>query len=110
MVHQDRDNALRSDAVDLSRCPIAQRLVRPFMVGEAEVVVQAAYRIGHRLIVLEIDLLPFDRAPQQFDEDIVQCAPAPIPTDSDARLLQAAGVGSTGELHALVGSVLKIAG
>ncbi len=77
--------------------------MRPFVVVEAEVAVETAQRVSDRLVVVEINLLPFDRAPEAFDEDVVQRPPAPIPTDLDACLLQPSGVGGAGKLDTLIG-------
>ena len=51
---------------------MAQRLMRPRMVVEAEGAVQPTRRFGHRLIVIEIDLLPFERPPEALHEVVVE--------------------------------------
>ena len=57
MAHQTPYYALRSHAVDLSRCAIAQRLVKPFVIVELKIPVQAAGRFSNRSVIFEIDLL-----------------------------------------------------
>ena len=84
--------------MDLSGCLIAQRLVWPFIVVEAEVAVEAVVGIRDRLIVVQVHLLPFDRAPEPLDEDVIEGASPSIPTDLDTRLFQPPGIGGAGEL------------
>lgn len=74
-----------------------------FVIIELEIAREAAYSISGRLVIAQIDLLPFDRTPQAFDKHVIERSSTPIPTDLDSRLLQTAGVGGTGELGALIG-------
>jgi hypothetical protein len=59
--------------------------------------------VGEIAVLGQCHLLLLDRAPQPLDKDVVQRPAAPIPADLDVGLFEAAGVGGTGELHALIG-------
>jgi hypothetical protein len=62
--------------------------VNPLHVVEEKVLVQAPARIGDHRVLMEINLLIFDRSPETFHKDVVvQAAPA-IPADSDLLLFQ----------------------
>ena len=52
---------------------------------------------------VEVDVFPFDRAPESFDEGIVGGAPSSIAADAAAGRQQGLFVGKAGELAALVG-------
>src|SRR5512132_2611270 len=54
-------------------------------------------------VALEIDVLVLQRAPQPFDEDVVDPAAAAVHRNPDPGRHQCAGEGGTGELAALVG-------
>src|SRR5262249_38513673 len=58
--------------VDLGRCLVVQRLVRPLLVVEREVTPQTARQLGHRLIAAGVDVLVLHRAPQPLYEHVVQ--------------------------------------
>ena len=70
----------------LRRHPVIQALVRPFLVVEGEVLVQAGEQRGYRLILLEVDIFVFDAAPEPFDKEIVEAPTASIHTDADVGL------------------------
>jgi len=53
--------------------------------------------------VAGVDQFVFERAPQPFDEDIVQRSPAAIHTDRDAALLERSQEVGRGELRTLIG-------
>jgi hypothetical protein len=56
--------------MDLLRGPIAQRLVQAIVIVEVEVVFEALNREQERTVVLDVDLLLFNRAPESFNKDI----------------------------------------
>ena len=84
------------------RCAIIQRLVRAFMVVKPEVHPQAEFGVLHRMVLLYIHLLIFHRAPQPFDEYVIQRPPSAIHADGYVMLFQHTGKGFRGELAALV--------
>ena len=53
-------------------------------------------------VVMHIDVIIFDSAPQALDEDIVQVTTTPIHTNTNASSQQASGKRMGGELRALV--------
>ena len=57
---------------------VVQTLVRALVIVELEVVVQPVFQGRHSRILLHIDVLVFDRAPQAFNKDIVKRPPTPI--------------------------------
>lgn len=71
-------------------------------VVEVEVLAQAGDRLGHALIVIQVDLFVFDTAPQSLDEDVVQCASASIQADGNLPIFEHAGEGLARELHTLI--------
>ena len=70
----------------LRRHPVIQALVRPILVVEGEVLVQAGEQRGYGLILLEVDIFVFDATPEPFHEDIVEAPTASIHTDADVAL------------------------
>ena len=70
----------------LCRHLVIQALVRPILVVEAEVLVQAGEQRGYGLILLEVDIFVFDATPEPFDEDIVEAPTTSIHTDADVGL------------------------
>src|SRR5213083_931886 len=85
------------------RCPVTKRLVKPCAVVKVEVSPVACRRGGHALVILEIDLLVLDAAPQSLDKNIVQGPTASIHADPDLQLLEPTCEHHTRELRALVG-------
>ena len=59
--------------------------------------------VSRRGVLVQVDLLVFDRPPQPFDEDIVERATATVHADGDLRAFEAAGEVGACELRALVG-------
>ena len=55
--------------------------MRSLMVAEVEAGGQTGLQLTHRVILVEIDVLVFDAAPQTFAEDVVEGAAAPIHAD-----------------------------
>ena len=74
----------------VGRRPIAERLVRALVIVEVEIVFQRREQFQAGGEVAGIDQLVFERAPQPFDENIVERAPAAIHADRDAALLSGA--------------------
>ena len=89
--------------IDVGRRPIGERLVRTFSVVEPKVSRQSGVRLAQALILPEIHLLVFHRAPQAFDEDVIQRAALAVHADTDLVLLQQAGERLAGKLTALIG-------
>jgi len=74
----------------------------PFVVVEPEIAVEAVRGVSDRLVVVQLHLLPVDRAPQALENDGVEGPPTPLPTALDARLFQPPGSGGARELNALI--------
>ena len=89
--------------VEISGYLVVESLMRPFLIIEEEVVGQSPVEVCNRVVGLDVEVLVFDRAPEAFDEDVVECSTASIHADGDALLLQAASEPRGGELAALVG-------
>lgn len=89
--------------MSLGRGTVAQALVRPIVIVEPKIACQPGIQVGYRGVVLEVDVLVLDRAPQSLDEDVVERAASPIHADAYASPFQAARKGQGGELHALIG-------
>ena len=89
--------------VEVSGDLVVQSLMRPFLIIEEEVVGQSPAEVGDRLVKVEVEILIFDRSPQSFDEDVVECSAASIHTDGNVLPFQLAGVPRGGELGALIG-------
>lgn len=64
---------------------------------------QAIAQLGERGVLVQVDVLVFDRAPEAFDERVVERTAAAVHTDSDVALLQRRQEQLTGELRALIG-------
>ena len=77
--------------------------MRSFMVVEVEISGQTGLQLVHCVILVEIDVLVFDAAPQTFAEDVVEGATAAIHADLNVGSEQASGEGVGRELCALVG-------
>jgi hypothetical protein len=76
--------------------------MQPGVIIKFEILGQAAARLAWAAVVLHIDFLPFDGAPQPLRENIVQCPAFPIHTDLHPRCEQHTGVLRRGEMAALV--------
>ena len=72
--------------MDFSRCPVAKALMRTFMVVEMEISQETQVQIHHGFVILEVDLLILEGAPQAFDEDVVSDSATAIHTDADIGL------------------------
>ena len=77
--------------------------MKPLLIVKVEIVSQSTKSRGNRVIVVEIDLLILDTAPEAFNEDIVKVAAPAIPTDGNVSRLQPSGKRISRKLTALVG-------
>lgn len=77
--------------------------MRPQEIVFVEELPQACAQIGERGVLVQVDVLVLDGAPEAFDEGIVQRTAATIHTDSDIALFQRRQEQLTGELRALIG-------
>lgn len=76
--------------------------MKSFVVLELEVFAQALDGLGDAIIVLQVDFLIFDTAPEPFNEDVVRCSTASVHTDGDLSLFENADKSTTGELNTLI--------
>ena len=83
-------------------CAIIKRLMKPLLVVKVEIVSQSTRSGGNRVIVVEIDLLILDTAPEAFNEDIIKIAASTIPTNSNVSRLKPIGKRIRSKLTALV--------
>src|ERR1017187_10532588 len=65
--------------------------MRPLVVVKLKVPVDPLPCLPHHLVVFQVHLFVLQRAPQAFDENIVQTSPAPVHTHGDATSFQFAG-------------------
>jgi hypothetical protein len=77
--------------------------VRALVIVEVEIGFQRRKQFETGGEVAGVDQLVLERAPQAFDENIVECASAAIHTDGDAALLERSQEVGRGELRALIG-------
>ena len=64
--------------------------MEPFVIVEAEIRAQTRNSKCDALVILEINLLVLDRAPQPFDEDVVEDTPSAVHADPDPGALEPA--------------------
>ena len=89
--------------INFIRGPIAQRLVESFRIVELEVSLQVAPRVGNRRVLVNVNLLVFDAAPETLNKNVVE-GPAPtVHADSDVLVLQYFNECRAGKLNALIG-------
>ena len=67
---------------------VAERLVRTLVIVEVEIVFQRREQIEAGGEVAGVDQFVLERAPQAFDENVVECTASAIHADRDAALLQ----------------------
>ena len=87
----------------LARCPVAQRLMRPFLIVKPQPAADPGTRLWHRSIRLGEDVFVFAAAPQPLDEDVVQEPPLTVHADPDARGLEFVKEPRARELNPLIG-------
>src|ERR1035441_7977801 len=88
--------------VDRSRRPVAKTLVQPLVIVEPEIAFDPGACFRHRLVVLQVHLLVFERPPQSFNPDVVHAASAAVHADGDLPRLQRGGELLAGEVRALI--------
>jgi hypothetical protein len=89
--------------INFPRRAVAEALVLPLLILEAEPSIKAGLSVGNRRIGVEIDFLVFEAAPRPLDKDVVDAA---AHADRDPLPLQGAGEVVAGEPAAW--SALKI--
>jgi TolB-like protein len=89
--------------VDCSRRPVIEALVQPFLVIETKILFNPGSCLRHRLVVLQVHLLVFERAPQPFNENVVHAASSSVHADTDLPGRQFTGELFTRELRTLIG-------
>ena len=87
---------------DLCGHPVVQRLVWAFKIVEADVVCQLVISLLWAGIVMQINFLVFEGAPQSFREDVVASASTAIHADLDLFTLQAFQVFRAGKVATLI--------
>jgi len=55
--------------------------MQPLLIVKVEIVSQSTLSGSNRVIVVEINLLILDTAPEPFNEDIVKIATSTVPAD-----------------------------
>ena len=85
------------------RRPIAQRLMEPLRMVQPNISCQTLARVPHALVVAPIHRLPWTTPPQALHPHVVQGAPAALPTEAHASLLQPRGTRLAGTRGAWVG-------
>src|SRR5665213_3181433 len=83
--------------------PIAQRLVQALVVVKVQPTANAAARLLHRGVGLDVYVLVLQAAPQLLDKDVVQVTAFAVHTNADTPGRQHAGERLAGELRALIG-------
>ena len=88
--------------VEVSGYLIVESLVRSVLVIEEEVVDQSLDQKGDGVVGFEVEVFVFDRAPEAFNEHVVQGSASAIHADLDAFCFQVLCVSQAGELGTLV--------
>ncbi len=76
--------------------------MRSLVIVELEVVVESGGQVRYGSVLLDVDVLVLDRAPEPLNEDIVEDPTAAVHADANTRRLQLAGEIASGKLNALV--------
>jgi len=76
--------------------------MQALVVVEVKIPLQPGFQLRHCGIVVEVDVLVFERPPQAFDEHVVQRPPASIVAYRHLGVLQACSKRLAGELYPLV--------
>ena len=87
----------------VGRRAVIQFLVRSVEVVEVEIAPQVLLSFAGAAIIIQIDLLVFDAAPEPFSEDVVRRAAVAIHADLDSRRQEPFGQTRAGDLTALIG-------
>ena len=83
-------------------CLVSEALVKPLVVVEAEVSVQASPQFVSRFARVQVHVLLLHAAPQPLDEDVVQGTATAVHADGNAVVFQQLHIVCRGELAALV--------
>src|SRR5258708_11636286 len=81
---------------------ITKRLVRALVVVELQIPCEPVTGLARAGIVVQVDLLIFDRTPQPLGEDVIQRPPAPVHADLDIGGEQHGSILGAREMAALV--------
>ena len=76
--------------------------MKSLLIIKVEIVSQSTPSRGNRVIVVEINLLILDTAPQPLNEDVVKIAASAIPTDGNVSRFESMGKCIRSKLTALV--------
>ena len=76
--------------------------MKSLLIVKVEIVSQSTTSRGNGVIVVEINLLILDTAPEAFNEDIVKIATSTVPTDGNLSRLKPSGKRIRSKLTALV--------
>jgi len=90
-------------AANFNRRGAAISAVRPAFVVEAEEPVELGVGVDERDVILEVNLLVFDRAPQPLDKNVADCPTATVHRQPHRGALEDGESLGVGELAALVG-------
>ena len=77
--------------------------MKPLLIVKVEIVSQSMPSRGQGVIVVEIDLLILDTAPESFNEDVVKIAASAVPTDGNVSRLKPISKRIRSKLTTLVG-------
>ena len=83
-------------------CSIIERLMKSLLIVKVEIVSQSTRSRSNRVIVVEINLLILDTAPQPLNEDVIKIAASAVPTDGNVSRFESIGKGIRSKLTALV--------
>ena len=76
--------------------------MKPLLIVKVEIVSQSTRSRSHGVIVVEINLLILDTAPEPLNEDVVKVAASTIPTDGNLSRVKPIGKRIRSKLSALV--------
>ena len=74
--------------INFIRGPIIQRRMKPFGVVKLEVSLQVTPRIENRRILMKVNFLVFDTAPETLNENVVEGPATAVHADSDIFVFQ----------------------
>src|SRR5690606_19256636 len=69
--------------VECRRPLVTQRRVRPLVIEKLEIATDSLASLDQRIVRIEIDLFVLQRAPQPFDEDVIDVTAAAVHADLD---------------------------
>ena len=74
-----------------------------FGIIKPEISLQVTSGVGNRRVLVNVNLLVFDAAPETLNENVVEGPAAAVHADSDAFVFQYTDERCTGKLNALIG-------